>query len=120
MDKYNPWVRTKEKLGSAQAGTFVFSQVGPDGISAKHIVDDVAVNEPLLPPPGAENAILAGGINIEVQLDTNYQAAVVDGNRLRTVEIVLKTLVSPLTPGSYGKGAVKPSTSPVTGTSPKL
>lgn len=120
MDKFNPWVRTKERLGNCQAGTFVYSKVGPDGISAKHIVDDVTVNEPLAPPPDAENAVLAGGVNIEVQLDTNYKAAVVDGNRLRTCEIVIRTLVSPLTNGTYGVGAVRPSTSPsASGTNPK-
>ena len=61
MDRFNPWVRKNEKLGNAQAGTFVFSKVNAAGISEKKIVDDVAVKQALLPPPDADNAILAGG-----------------------------------------------------------
>lgn len=114
--KYNPWVRKGEVLGSAQAGTFVYSKVGADGISAKHIVDDVAVNTPLVPPPDAENAALTGGVHVEVQLDTDYQAKVMDDGRLRTCELIIRTLVSPLTPGTYGKGAKRPDSGP---TSPK-
>jgi len=112
MEKFNPWVRKNEKLGNAQAGTFVFSQTDANGISSKHVVDDVAVNEPLLPPPGSDNAILAGGVNVRVELDTDYTAKVVDGDRLRTCEFTIRTLISPLTNGTYGKGATKPDSSP--------
>ena len=118
MDKFNPWVRKNEKLGNAQAGTFVFSQTDANGISTKHVVDDVSVNEALLPPPNAENAILAGGVNVRVELDTDYTAKVVDGNRLRTCEFVIRTMISPLQNGTYGKGAVKPNSNP-NGTPPK-
>ncbi len=117
MEKYNPWVRKGEKLGSAQAGTFVYSKVGADGVSAKHVVDDAVVNSPLVPPPDAENAVLAGGVNVEVQLDTDYQAKVEDDGRLRTCELIIRTLVSPLTPGTYGKGTRKPNSIP---SSPKV
>ncbi len=109
---YNPWVRKGEKLGSVQAGTFVFSKVDANGISAKHVVDDAAVNTPLVPPSDAENAVLAGGVNVEVQLDTDYQAKVTEDGRLRTCELIVRTLVSPLKPGAYGKGANKPNSSP--------
>jgi hypothetical protein len=112
MEKFNPWKRVAEKLGNAQAGTFVYSKVDANGISAKHIVDDVSVNEALLPPKDAENAILAGGVNVRVELDTDYTAKVVDGDRLRTCEFVIRTLISPITPQTYGKGAVKPDSSP--------
>ena len=118
-EKYNPWVRKGEKLGNAQAGTFVFSQTGADGVSAKHIVDDVSVNSPLVPPTDAEHAALAGGINVEVQLDTDYTCRVQEDGRLRTCELVLKTLVSPLNPGTYGKGTSKPNSSPTIPTVPK-
>ncbi len=114
VDKFNPWVRKGERLGSAQAGTFVYSKVGADGISAKHVVDDATVNRPLVPPSDAENAILAGGINVEVQLDTDYRARVEDDGRLRTCELIIRTLVSPLTPGAYGVGAKRPDSSPGT------
>ena len=113
-EKYNPWVRKGEKLANAQAATFVYSKVDANGISAKHIVDDVVVNGPAVPPPDAENACLAGGINIVVELDTDYTAKVMDDGRLRTCELVVRTLVSPLTPGTYGKGAKKPDSSPTT------
>ena len=119
MEKFNPWKRTAEKLGNAQAGTFVFSKTDANGISTKHIVDDVAVNEPLLPPPGADNAILAGGVNIRVELDTDYTAKVVDGDRLRTCEFVILTMISPLQNGTYGQGASKPNSNPDAGTPPK-
>jgi len=122
MEKFNPWVRKNEKLGNAQAGTFVFSQTDANGILSKHVVDDVAVNEPLLPPPGSDNAILAGGVNVRVELDTDYTAKVVDGDRLRTCEFTIRTLISPLTNGTYGKGATKPDSSPeanAAGTPPK-
>lgn len=115
VDKYNPWVRKGERIGAAQAGTFIFSKVDANGISAKHIVDDVVVNKTLVPPPGAENAALAGGVNIEVQLDTDYTSRVQDDGRLRTCELVIRTMVSPLTPGTYGKG----SNTPDSGISPK-
>jgi hypothetical protein len=111
-DKYNPWVRKGEKLGSAQVGTFVYSKVDANGISGKHIVDDISVNMPLVPPLDAENAILAGGVHIEVQLDTDYSCKVQDDGRLRTCELVIRTLVSPLTPGTYGKGAKRPDSGP--------
>ncbi len=113
--KYNPWVRKGERLGSAQAGTFVYSKVGADGVSAKHVVDDAVVNGYLVPPSDAENAVLAGGVNVEVQLDTDYTCKVEDDGRLRTCELVIRTLVSPITPGTYGKGAKKPDS----GTSPQ-
>jgi len=109
--KYNPWVRRNEKIGNAQAGTFVYSKVGADGISMKKVVDDVSVNRPLVPPTDAENAILAGGVNVEVQLDTDYTSKVIDDGRLRTCELTIRTLVSPLTPGTYGKGAKLPDSS---------
>jgi len=112
MEKYNPWKRVAEKLGNAQAGTFVYSKTDANGISAKHIVDDVAVNQALLPPPDAENAILAGGVNVRVELDTDYTAKVVDGDRLRTCEFVIRTMISPLQNGTYGKGTNKPDSSP--------
>jgi len=57
MDRFNPWVRKNEEARNAQAGTFVFSKVNAAGISEKKIVDDVAVNQALLPPPDADNAI---------------------------------------------------------------
>jgi hypothetical protein len=114
MDKYNPWVRKEEKLGNAQAGTFVYAKTDANGISSKHIVDDVAVNEALLPPPDAENAVLAGGVNVRVELDTDYTPRVVDGSRLRTCEFVIRTMISPLENGTYGKGAKKPDSSPST------
>ena len=117
QDKYNPWARKGEKLGNAQAGTFVFSKVDANGISAKHVVDDVTVNEALCPPSDAENAILAGGVNVVVELDTDYTAKVVDGNRLRTCEFVIRTMISPLENGTYGKGAKRPDSNP--GTPPK-
>ena len=120
MDRFNPWVRKNEKLGNAQAGTFVYSKVNENGISEKHVVDDVAVNQALVPPPGAENAILAGGINVVVELDTDYTAKVEDDGRLRTCELIVRTMVSPLTPGTYGKGAKSPDSNPSSGTiSPK-
>ena len=122
MEKFNPWKRMGEKLGNAQAGTFVFSKTNAAGISEKKIVDDVAVNQALLPPPDAENAILAGGVNIRVELDTDYTAKVVDGDRLRTCEFTIRTLISPLTNGTYGKGTNKPDSSPeanAAGTPPK-
>jgi hypothetical protein len=112
MDKFNPWKRTAEKLGNAQAGTFVYSKVNAAGISEKKVVDDVAVNQALLPPPDAENAILAGGVNIRVELDTDYTAKVVDGDRLRTCEFTIRTLISPLKNGTYGKDTAKPDSSP--------
>jgi hypothetical protein len=108
QEKYNPWKRVGEKLGGAQAGTFVFSKTDANGISTKHIVDDVAVNEALLPPPGSDNAILAGGVNVRVELDTDYTAKVVDGNRLRTCEFIIRTMVSPLQNGTYGHGTNRP------------
>lgn len=111
-NKYNPWVRKGEKLGSVQAGGFVFSKVEADGTSGKHIVNDVAVNTSLVPPPEAENAALIGGVNIEEQLDTDYTCKVTEDGRLRTAELILRFVVSPLTPGTYGKGAVKPNSSP--------
>lgn len=117
--KYNPWKREKEELGNAQAGTFVFSEVGPNGISEKVIVDDVAVGKPLCPPLGAEHAVLAGGVNVKVEMDTDYEAKIVDGGRLRTCEIRIRTLVSPLTNGAYGKGATKPDSSPEANAIPK-
>jgi hypothetical protein len=121
MEKFNPWKRVAENLGNAQAGTFVFSRVNASGISEKKIVDDVSVNQPLLPPPGAENAILAGGVNIRVELDTDYTAKVVDGDRLRTCEFTIRTLISPLQNGTYGVGGKKPDSSPEAnaGTPPK-
>lgn len=121
MEKFSPWVRKNEKLGNAQAGTFVYSKVTAGGISEKRIVDDVAVNESLCPPKDADNAILAGGVNVRVELDTDYTARVVDGDRLRTCEFVIRTLVSPITPQTYGKGASKPDSSPEAnaGTPPK-
>jgi hypothetical protein len=112
VEKYNPWVRKKEQLGNCQAGTFVYSKVNAAGISEKRIVDDVAVNESLVPPPDAENAILAGGVNVVVELDTDYTAKVVDGDRLRTCELVIRTLISPLKNGTYGIGAKSPNSSP--------
>jgi hypothetical protein len=118
-EKYNPWVRKSEKIGSAQAGTHVFSRVGKNGISEKVIVDDVVVNGPLCPPPSAENAVLAGGVNVEVELDTDYTTKVVDGGRLRTCELIIRTLVSPLAKGTYGKGATKPDSSPEANQGPK-
>lgn len=112
QEKFNPWVRKNEKLGNAQAGTFVYSKVNAAGISEKRIVDDVAVNEALVPPKDADNAILAGGVNVRVELDTDYTAKVVDGDRLRTCEFVIRTLISPINPQTYGKGATKPNSSP--------
>ena len=119
--KFNPWVRKGEKLGNAQAGTFVFSKTDANGLSTKHIVDDVAVNEALVPPPGADNAILAGGVNVRVELDTDYTAKVVDGNRLRTCEFIIRTMVSPLQNGTYGQGTNRPDsgTPGAFGTPPK-
>ena len=117
--KFNPWIRKGERLGNAQAGTFVFSKTDANGLSTKHIVDDVAVNEALVPPPGADNAILAGGVNVRVELDTDYTAKVVDGDRLRTCEFTIRTLISPLQNGTYGKDATKPNSNPDAGTPPK-
>jgi hypothetical protein len=112
MEKFNPWVRKGEKLGSAQAGTFVGSKVGKDGITSKVIVDDASVNEPLVPPPDMDNAVLAGGVNIEVEMDTNYTPTIQGDNRLRTCELTIRTLVSPLINGTYGKGAKRSDSGP--------
>ena len=76
------------------------------------------VNEPLAPPPDMDNAVLVGGVNISVKSGISYKPVIKDGNRMRTCEITIKTLISPLTPGTYGKGAVKPNTNP-DGTPPK-
>jgi hypothetical protein len=109
-EKYNPWVIKGVKLGTAQAGTFVGSKTGTDGITSKVIVDDASVNEALCPPADMDNAVLAGGVNIVVEADTNYAPTVHGDNRLRTCEITIRTLISPLTPGTYGKGAKLPDT----------
>ena len=114
VDKFKPWVRKAEKLGNAQAGTYVFSKTDANGISTKRIVDDVAVNQALCPPPDAENAVLAGGVNIRVELDTDYTPVVIDDGRLRTCEFVIRTMISPLENGTYGNGAKRPDTNPNT------
>ena len=110
--KYNPWEKLDADLGSAQAGTFVGSRTDEGGITAKVIADDVCVNEPLAPPPDMDNAVLVGGVNLSVKSGISYKPVIKDGNRMRTCEITIRTLVSPLTPGTYGKGATKPNTSP--------
>jgi hypothetical protein len=112
MDRFNPWIRKGEKLGSAQAGTFIGSRIGANGISEKVISDDATSNAPLVPPPDMDNVVLAGGVNVEVQMDTDYSPKVMNDGRMRTCELVIRTLVSSLQNGSYGIGAKRPNSSP--------
>ena len=111
-EKYNPWEKLNTKLGSAQAGTFVGSKTDANGITSKVITDDAAVNEALVPPPDMDNAVLVGGVNIEVSSSISYKPKVVSDNRLRTCEISITTSISPLKPGTYGKGAKSSDSSP--------
>lgn len=110
--KYEPWEKLNSPLGSAQAGTFVGSKTDANGITSKVIADDAAVNEALVPPSDMDNAVLVGGVNIEVTSGISYKPRVMGENRLRTCEITITTSISPLKPGTYGKDAKNPNSNP--------
>ncbi len=108
METYNP-LSYKKDLGKAEAGTHAYGLTNKDGITEKKLADDIAVNEPLTPPPGAINSVLVGGVKIVVDLGVDYKPVVLSDGRLRTCEITIGTHVTELTPGTYGKGAKSPN-----------
>jgi hypothetical protein len=86
-------------LGKAQAGTFIGSKTGDDGVTRKVVVDDGACNSLLVPPPDLNpDAALVGGVNVEVVAGIDYKPIMVATNRIRTCCITIATIVTPINP----------------------
>ncbi len=99
----SPKVETKS-LGTAEVGTYVGTETDAMGTTRKVVVDDAVVNEALCPPPGMDNAVLVGAGRVNVNVRIDHTPIVVDGNRLRSSNVVIETTFTPMTPGTVGKG----------------